>query len=76
MYTLDYLPAAIIGILEAETYLNEHSPRAAEKFAEAVERQTDLLLEHPFMCSVSIHDETLRLMVLPYQYHLFYRVDE
>jgi len=27
LYTLDYLPAALIGILEAETYLNEHSAR-------------------------------------------------
>jgi hypothetical protein len=34
VYKAVYLLAAIIGILEAETYLNEHSPRAAEKFSE------------------------------------------
>jgi plasmid stabilization system protein ParE len=76
MYSVDYLPSARVDILEAEIYLFEHSPSAADKFAEAIEKQTDLLAEHPMMYPLYKEDERFRLMPLPYEYLGFYRVDE
>ena len=76
MYRLEYLPEAVADILEAEAYLYELSPPAADQFAEAVEKLAATLTENPFVCQVSRHDESLRCMSLPYRYLCFYYVDE
>jgi plasmid stabilization system protein ParE len=76
VYQLDYLPSAVVDILVAEDYLNEFSPAAADKFTEAIETQIDNLREHPFMYPVYRYDESLRCMMLPYEYLYFYYVDE
>ena len=71
MYSVDYLPSACVDILEAEIYLFEHSPSAADKFAEAIEKQTDLLAEHPMMYQLYKEDERFRLMPLPFLYNTY-----
>lgn len=76
MYKLKYLPSFDADLIEAETYLYEHSPAACDKLTEAVMEKTANLVEHPFMYPISVYDNSLRLIVLPYQYLLFYRVNE
>ena len=76
MYRLEYLPSAQADILQIDAYLYEHSPAAADKFAESIERLTDTLLQHPFMFPVYEDNPYFRHMVLPYKYRLFYHLDE
>jgi plasmid stabilization system protein ParE len=76
MYKLEYLPSASLDILEAETYLYEHSPLAADKFMEAIEKQSKILLDNPFMYNVYEDRPYFRSMLLPYEYLCFYHVDE
>ena len=75
MYTLRYLPSAVADVLEIENSLHEYSSAAADKFADSIERLADRLSLHPFMYPV-YEDGFFRHMTLPYQYRLFYRVDE
>jgi len=76
VYRLEYLPSAETDILEIDVYLYEHSPAAADKFADSIEKLTETLLEHPFMFPVYEDDPYFRHMTLPYKYRLFYHVDE
>ena len=76
MYSLEYLPSADLDILEADTYLCEHSLPAADKFMEAIEEQESLLIANPFMYPVYEARTYFRLMPLPYRYLCFYHVDE
>jgi len=76
VYRLEYLPSAETDILEIDVYLYEHSPTAADKFADSIEKLTETLLDHPFMFPVYEDDPYFRHMTLPYKYRLFYHVDE
>lgn len=76
MYSLKYLPSFEIDLIEAENYLHNLSPNAANKLTSAIDRQKDLLLEHPFMYPIYMHNNRYRLMPLPYKYLCFYRVDD
>ena len=76
MYRLEYLPSAVTDILEIDVYLYEHSPKAADKFADSIEKLTETLLLHPFMYPVYEDDTYFRHMTMPYKYRLFYHVDE
>jgi len=76
VYRLEYLPSANTDILEIDAYLYEHSPSAADKFVDSIEKLTETLLRHPFMFPVYEDDPYFRHMVLPYKYRLFYHVDE
>jgi len=76
MYKLEFLPSAELDILEIDAYLYEHSPAAADKFADSIERLTDTLLCHPFMFPAYEDDPYFRHMILVYKYRLFYHVDE
>jgi plasmid stabilization system protein ParE len=75
-FKLEYLPSAERDILDAEAYLYDLSPSAADKFVDKIPDLTDLLCEHPFMCQVYLDDNYFRSMNLPYDYRLFYHVDE
>ena len=75
-YKLEYLPSANIDLLEAELYLYEHSPAAADKFIEKISELEAPLVEHPFMYPVYQHDKRFRLMPLAYGYLCFYHIDE
>ena len=75
MYRIEYLPEAIDEMLKIENYLYEHSPSAADRFAEALEERTDSLAEYPLMCQVYDKDPFFRRMVID-DYLLFYSVDE
>jgi len=76
MYRLEYLPSADRDMEEAENYLSEFSPAAADELAQAFKKQMESLLEFPLLHPVSKYDETLRCMLLPYRYLCFYHVDE
>ena len=76
MYRLDYLPTAIDDILEAELYLYDHNPRAADKFIEALKHQEKALTQYPFMYAAYPNNRKYRIMPLPYQYLCFYYVDD
>jgi len=76
VYRLEYLPSAEADILEIDVYLYEHSPKAADKFAESIEKLADTLLCYPFMFPVYEEDLYFRQMPLPYKYRLFCHVDD
>ena len=76
MYRLEYLRLADLDILEAEASLYELSPSAADKFMEAIERQSKLLLDHPMMYRVYEDRPYFRCISLPYEYLCLYHVDE
>ena len=75
MYDLEFLEAARLDVLEAEMYLNEYSPPAAEKFMSAIEKQEAHLTETPFMYPVYDARPFFRIMPLPYEYLCFYNVN-
>ena len=76
MYKLEYLPSALIDILEIEDYLFELDPEVADKFTEAIKKQGETLVRHPLMYKVYEDNTYFRSMPLPYNYRLFYHVDE
>jgi len=75
-YKLDYLPLATNDILEAEAGLFEFSPSAAEKFYNEVLTLEERLYNHPLMYPKYKHDDFYRTVNLPYNYILFYHVEE
>lgn len=76
MYRLEYLPSAETDILDIDAYLYEHSPVAADKFAENLDRVAETLLLYPLISPIYEADSYFRHMTLPYKYRLFYHVDE
>ena len=76
MYRLEFLPSAETDIIEIDAYLYEHSPTAADKFTDSIEKLTETLRCYPFMFPVYENDPYFRHMTLPYKYRLFYHVDE
>ena len=76
MYRLEYLPSAVIDILEIEDYLFEHNPDAADKFTKAIEEQVASLVKYPLMYQAYEDNSYFRSMPLIYTYRLFYHVDD
>ena len=76
MYRLEYLQIAHCDILEAELYLYEHNPIAADKFMAEVEKQEAYLVDKPYMYPVYEAKPYFRIMPLTYKYLCFYHVDE
>ena len=76
MYKAKYLPSFEYDFIEAEDYLFELSPPAVDKLTDAINEQILNVVEHPYMYPVYPGFEDLRYMTLPYQYLLFYSVDE
>lgn len=76
MYTLEYLPSAAADILDIDAHLYEHSPAAADKFMDNLERMAEALARHPLMCPIYEADTYFRHMTMLYKYRLFYHVDE
>ena len=76
MYRLKYLPSALLDILEIEDYLFELDPDVSEKFTDAIKAHTSTLAEHPYMCQVFEDNIYFRSMPLPYNYRMFYHIDE
>jgi len=74
-YKLQFMPAFDIDLSTAETYLSDYSPKAAKRLTSAVEKQTLLLLSHPYMYPIYEVDPDFRIMPLPYQYLCFYIVN-
>ena len=75
VYKVKHLPPAISDIFGIEDYLNEHSPAAADRFTEDVDRRVGALADHPKMCPPYDRDPFFRRMVLG-DFLLFYSVDE
>jgi plasmid stabilization system protein ParE len=75
-YELEYLPSAGLDILEPEAWLYQLNSSAADKFTDEIWRLTENLREYPFMYQVYEYDDYFRSMPLPYDYRLFYHVDE
>ena len=79
MYNLKYLPSFDVDLTEAEDYLYEFSPAAADKLTQTLDEQMATLVEYPFMYPVYssfFGDNMYRIMPLPYQFLCFYTVDE
>jgi len=76
VYKLEYLPSAKTDVMEIDAYLYKHSPSAADKFADSIEKLTETLLCYPLMFPFYEDDTYFRHIVLPYKYYLFYHVDE
>jgi len=76
MYNVEYLPLANTDIIEAEIYLYELNPAAVDKLTEAIDEKIGNIIVHPLMYPVYKHDERFRFVVLPYEYLLFYHVNE
>ena len=76
MYNVIYLPSFENDLIEAEDYLYKHSPPAVDKLTGAISEQMLNVAEHPYMYPSYPGFEDLRYMTLPYQYLLFYTVDE
>ena len=76
MYNLKYLPSADLDMIEAEEYLYNHSPPAADKLADAIKKQASNLLDYPLMYPVYEKRPYFRVMPLPFDYLCLYHVDE
>jgi len=76
MYRVEYLPLADTDIIEAEIYLHDLSPAAVERFTDAIDEKIENIIVHPLMYPVYKHDDRFRFVILPYEYLLFYHVDE
>ena len=76
MFRLEYLPLAGLDILEAEAYLFEYSPKAADIFTKAIEKQGTFLINNPLIYKTYEEKPYFRYMPLPYKYLCFYHVDE
>ena len=76
MYNVEYLPLADADIIEAEIYLYKLSPAAVDKLTEAIDEKIRNILDYPLMYPTYPYDERFRFVVLPYEYILFYRVNE
>ena len=76
MYEPMFLPSADLDMMEAEAYLEELSPAAADKLADTLEQNVDNLIEHPFMYRAYADKPYFRCMPLVYDYLCFYHVDE
>jgi len=76
MYSVEYLPLADTDIIEAEVYLYELSPVAVNRFTEAIDEKIGNIVVHPLMYPIYKYDERFRFIVLPYEYLLFYHVNE
>lgn len=75
MHKLEYLQQAIDDILEAEAYLHELSPPAADRFSQSIEEKMEHVAKHPLMCQAYEADPYFRRAVIG-DYLLFYSVDE
>ena len=75
-YKLKYLPSSDLDMAEAEDYLYEYSPPAADKLALAFAQKTADLIDNPFLYPVYEPRPHYRCMTLPYKYLCFYHVDE
>jgi plasmid stabilization system protein ParE len=75
VYKIKHLPSAISDIFDIEDYLNEHSPTAADRFTEDVDRRIEALTDHPQMCPPYQPDPFFRRMAIG-DYLLFYSIDE
>jgi plasmid stabilization system protein ParE len=76
VYRVKYLPSFEADLIEAEDYLFELSPPAVDKLTDKISKQIQSVTEHPFMYPVYPGFDDIRYMALPYQYLLFYMVDE
>ena len=76
MCRVKYLPSFEVDLIEAEDYLFELSPPAVDKLTDAISEQILNAAEHPYMYPAYPGFDNLRYMTLPYQYLLFYSVDE
>ena len=76
MYKVEYLPLADTDIIEAEIFLCELSPAAVDKFTKAIDEKIGNIVVHPHMYQVYKYDERFRFIVLPYEYLLFYHINE
>lgn len=76
MYNVKYLPLFENDLIEAEDYLFERSPPAVDKLTDAISEQMQNVAEHPYMYPAYPGFDGMRYMTLPYQYLLFYSVDE
>jgi len=75
-YKLDYLPLATNDILEAEAGLYEFSSSAADKFYNEILALEERLCDYPLMYPIYKYDDFYRTVNLPYNYVLFYHVEE
>lgn len=57
-------------------YLIEFSPSAVRKLMAEVDKKAKEIVKFPLLYPISIYDDSLRSVVMPYKYLLFYHVDE
>ena len=79
VYKPKYLPSFDADLAEAEDYLFEYSPPAADALAKTLDEQMVNLIDYPFMYPVYsgyVGNKEYRIMPLPYQFLCFYTVDE
>jgi len=79
VYKLRYLPSFDTDLAEAENYLYEFSPPAADRLSQALNEQVANLIKYPFMFPIYSNyfgDKKYRMMPLPYQFLCFYIVNE
>jgi len=76
MYEPVFLPSVDFDMMEAEAYLTEFSPAAADKLADSFEQNINDLIDHPFMYRVYEDRPYFRCMPLVYDYLCFYHVDD
>ena len=76
VYKLIYLPLASRDILEIEARLYELSPATSDRITDEIGNLTETLMKFPFMYQEFEYDIFYRSMPLPYNYRLFYHIDE
>jgi len=76
VYRVKYLPSFDLDLIEAEDYLFELSSPAVDKLTDTISELMLNVAEHPYMYPVYPGFDNLRYMTLPYQYLLFYSIDE
>ena len=76
MYDVAFLPSFEKDLIDAENYLFEYSPNAADNLVNALHEQVIALRNHPLMYPIYDRNKRYRIMPLPYRYISFYMVDQ
>jgi addiction module RelE/StbE family toxin len=74
-YRLIFLPSAKRNLIEITTYLSQYYVSTVRKFKEQLKKQTDKLIDMPFICPQYEEYPFFRRMVID-DYLLFYHIEE
>lgn len=72
---LRYTPRALAELEQVLSYLMQRSPQGARSVQSRIQEVIDLLTLHPHLGQVTRRRGIRRVVIFPYPYLVFYRVD-